>query len=57
LIDAGARKVSLLFESVPTRVVQFDELAHLEGAELFFYNVNTPEEYARAVRLSEDVGG
>jgi hypothetical protein len=35
---------------VKTRWVSFDELSYLEGADRFFYNINTPEDY---VRLSE----
>jgi molybdenum cofactor guanylyltransferase len=48
LIARGGRKVSLLFDLIPTLVVPFDELRHIKGAELFFENVNTPEDYARA---------
>ncbi|MEK6322508.1 MAG: molybdenum cofactor guanylyltransferase [Acidobacteriota bacterium] len=48
LIAQGERKISLLFDRLPTRVVAFEELRHLEGSELFFENVNTPEDYARA---------
>jgi len=52
LIESGARKVSLLFEQVPTRLVQFSEIVHLPCAELFFENVNTQAEYSRAVEIS-----
>lgn len=48
LIARGERKISLLFNRVPTRLVPFDELRHLAGSELFFENINTPEDYARA---------
>ena len=48
LIARGERKVSLLFDPICARVVSFDELRHLKGAELFFENVNTPQDYARA---------
>jgi molybdenum cofactor guanylyltransferase len=48
LIAGGGRKVSLLFDLIPTRVVPFDELRHLKGAELFFENVNTPGDDTRA---------
>jgi molybdopterin-guanine dinucleotide biosynthesis protein A len=51
LIENGTRKVSVLFESIAARFVRFDELSHLQGAELFFQNINTPEDYARAVNL------
>ncbi len=61
LIASGERKVSSLFDRVPTRFVPFDELQHLFGSEIFFENVNTREDYARAVatlnrhlRSSED---
>ncbi|HET9531086.1 MAG TPA: molybdenum cofactor guanylyltransferase, partial [Blastocatellia bacterium] len=47
-IEEGGRKVSRLFELVPVRVVQFAEISNLPGADLFFENVNTPEEYLRA---------
>jgi molybdopterin-guanine dinucleotide biosynthesis protein A len=49
LIASGERKVSSLFDRVPTRLVRLDELQHLADSELFFENVNTPEDYARAI--------
>ena len=48
LIGEGERKVSLLFDRVTTRFVSFEEFSHLNGAESFFENVNTPEDYALA---------
>lgn len=51
LIATGERKVSRLFDKVPARFVAFDEISHLAGADLFFENVNTPEEFSRARRL------
>jgi molybdopterin-guanine dinucleotide biosynthesis protein A len=48
LIYRGERKVSLLFDRVPTRLVPFHELRDLHGSELFFENINTPEDHARA---------
>lgn len=48
LIARGQRKISLLFDRVPTRLVAFEELRHLVGSELFFENINTPEDYVRA---------
>lgn len=48
LIARGERKVSLLFDPILTRFVPFEEMLHLKGAELFFENVNTPQDYARA---------
>jgi molybdopterin-guanine dinucleotide biosynthesis protein A len=48
LIRQRERKVSNLFNRVPTRLVEFEELRALNGAEIFFENINTPEDYARA---------
>ncbi len=50
LIAAGERKVSRLFDRVPTRFVTFAELERLDGARLFFENINSPEDYERAVQ-------
>ena len=52
LIRSGERKVSRLFDRIPTRVVGFQELDHLEGSNLFFENINTPEEFSRAIKLT-----
>ena len=49
LISSGERKVSLLFERVPARLIPFEDLRRLAGAERFFTNVNTPQDYARAI--------
>ena len=49
LIVSGERKVSRLFDRVATRFVAFDEVRHLPGSHLFFENINTPEDYARAL--------
>lgn len=56
MIERGDRKVRLLFERVRTRFVQFEEIRHLAGSALFFENINTPEEYRRAVEAA-DPGG
>ena len=55
LIEEGGRKVSLLFERARTRLVPFKEMRHLAGSELFFENVNTPEEYLRAVEVFREL--
>ena len=47
LIKSEERKPIALLQSVRTRWIAFDELADLEGSESFFYNINTPEDYAR----------
>jgi len=47
LIACGGRKVSVLFDRVPTRLVAFAELSHLPNSHRFFENINTPEDYLR----------
>jgi len=57
LIKSGERKPIALLQSVETRWVSFAELSSLEGADNFFDNINTPEDYARVSekgRLSVD---
>jgi molybdopterin-guanine dinucleotide biosynthesis protein A len=51
LIASGERKLSRLLEQVKTRLIAFDELRNLRGSELFFENINTPEDYRRALEL------
>jgi molybdopterin-guanine dinucleotide biosynthesis protein A len=41
----GRRRVDLLYEKFPTRTLTFANLRGLEGAERFFTNLNTPEDY------------
>jgi len=52
LIKDGQRKIRLVFDRVPTRVIAFAELAHLSESQLFFENINTPEDYVR-IRTSK----
>lgn len=54
LIAAGERRPRVLIERVRARRVVADELADLAGAELFFANVNTPLDYARALAAAGD---
>lgn len=49
LIKSGERRPVTLLQSVRTRWVSFAEVADLVGAIRFFANVNTPEDYARAL--------
>lgn len=60
LIESGERKVARLFDLVPTYFVAFDQIRRLEGSHLFFENINTPEDYQRALqaalRLSRSPG-
>lgn len=48
LIAAGERRPRALLRAVETRRVEMAELADMEGAPLFFTNVNTPEDYLAA---------
>ncbi len=45
-----------LAENVKTRFVKFEELANLRGAEFFFTNVNTPEEFLEAQKILRQIG-
>lgn len=59
LIKSGERKPVALLQSVRTRWISFSELSDLEGADGFFDNINTPEDFARVSRKglnSDDVG-
>lgn len=47
-IKSGERKPVALLQSVKTRWVPFDEVRSLKGADRFFDNINTPEDYLRA---------
>ena len=48
LIAAGERRPRALLDRLRTRLVACEELGDLPGADLFFTNVNTPEDYAHA---------
>ncbi|MDT5061086.1 MAG: hypothetical protein QOH63_1545 [Acidobacteriota bacterium] len=48
LIRSGERRPRALLDTVETRWVSFDELNNLDGADRFFINVNTPQDYATA---------
>ena len=48
LLGEGERRPRVLLQQARTRWVEPAELADLRGAELFFLNVNTPEDYERA---------
>jgi len=47
MIKSGERKPVALLQSVRTRWVSFAEIATLKGANHFFDNINTPEDYDR----------
>ena len=56
LVSAGEHTPRALLTNVRTRYVQFAELGDLPGAENFFINLNTPEDFARAKWLTETGG-
>ena len=51
LIASDEHTPRALLASVPTRWVEFLELADLPNAEQFFLNVNTPADYERAIQI------
>jgi len=55
MIEANELKVEPLYSRVSTRRVGFAEFARMRGAESFFVNVNTPEDY-RAARQDAAIG-
>ncbi|HEY0004357.1 MAG TPA: molybdenum cofactor guanylyltransferase [Pyrinomonadaceae bacterium] len=57
LIAEGERRPRALLDKIRTRLVQPEELADLEGAALFFSNINTPEDYEQAKKGMSDEGG
>jgi molybdenum cofactor guanylyltransferase len=50
-MTAGEHAPRALLDRVRTRFIPFRELSHLAGAEHFFFNVNTPENYRRAQEI------
>jgi molybdopterin-guanine dinucleotide biosynthesis protein A len=51
MIAVGERRPRALLAQVRTRFVAPEELADLSGSQEFFSNINTPEDYARALAL------
>jgi molybdopterin-guanine dinucleotide biosynthesis protein A len=54
LIKSGERKPVALLQSVRTRWISYSELGDLDGADSFFDNINTPEDFARANKKGPD---
>jgi len=52
LLRAGELRPRALLARVRTRWVSFDEVADLDGSEHFFRNLNTPEDFAEALRVA-----
>lgn len=53
LIKSGERRPIALLQSVGARWVSFAELADLVGADRFFDNINTPQDYVRVTQKGE----
>ena len=51
-IANGEHSPRALLDKVTTRYISFEQLSDLEGAEHFFFNVNTPESYERAKQIA-----
>ncbi len=49
LFQKGERRASAIAEAVRTRTVQADELREFDSELLWLWNMNTPEEYERAL--------
>lgn len=47
-IALGEHTPRSMLDKVTTRYVNFNEFANLPGSELFFFNLNCPEDYERA---------
>ena len=56
LIQLGEHTPRALLDRVNTRYVAFSEVSDLNNAEYFFFNVNTPENYARALEMNSSRG-
>lgn len=52
MLEAGEFRPRVLLERVRSRRVRFAELSDLRGSHSFFDNVNTPEDYERALRVN-----
>ena len=46
-----------LLDQVQTLYLPFNELSDIEGSEHFFFNVNTPDNYARAQQIFTSING
>jgi molybdopterin-guanine dinucleotide biosynthesis protein A len=51
MIEAGQFKISPLYDLVDTLFIPFADLSGLAGFDLFFENINTHEQYSRALAL------
>jgi molybdenum cofactor guanylyltransferase len=56
-IEAGRLKITGFFDQVRVCVIEGEVLARYDPHDVMFFNANTPEEYERARRLLEELGG
>lgn len=54
-IETGALKVADLLDDVRAREIGPDEIARFDPAGTLFFNINTPDDYARACALVEQL--
>ena len=50
-LAAGGHSPRALLDRVRTQYLPYTEISHLDNAEHFFFNVNSPENYRRAVEI------
>jgi molybdopterin-guanine dinucleotide biosynthesis protein A len=50
LLTENRRRMQLFFDEVPTRIVAAEEMASVDAALKSLWNLNTPEDYAAALR-------
>ena len=53
-LEAGQLRIARFFDDVRVRYVQDDEVDALDADRLSFFNVNTPDDLARALSLAEE---
>ena len=53
-LEAGQLRIARFFDDVRVRYVQDDEVDALDAERLSFFNVNTPDDLARALSLVEE---
>lgn len=52
MLKTGDLKLQRFLSLVTTRYVEFDEVAGLDGSAHFFLNINKPEDYESALKIS-----
>ena len=53
-LESGQLRIARFFDDVRVRYVQDDEVDALDADRLSFFNVNTPDDLARALSLAEE---